>query len=80
MVVKITFKWRDKPLQALLQKIFENSGHTILKLALSLANKKTEDRLPMCLLLVVIHANIIHLLTRRISEFLLLVHRAPIRS
>jgi hypothetical protein len=38
MAVKITFKWRDKPLQALFLKIFENSLHKIPKLPVSLAN------------------------------------------
>jgi len=38
MADKITFKWRDKPLQALFLKIFENSVHTNPNLAVILAN------------------------------------------
>jgi hypothetical protein len=38
MAVKITFKWRDKPLKGLFLKMFENSMHTIPELVVSVAN------------------------------------------
>jgi hypothetical protein len=38
MTVKITFKWRDKPLQTLFLKILENAVHTIPKLTVRLPN------------------------------------------
>jgi hypothetical protein len=38
MAVKMSFKWRDKPLQDLLLKILANSVLTVPKLAVSLAN------------------------------------------